>query len=142
MKNTGKPSEEIFDSAWFRLGKRAYVYEFEDAAKATGRNRRVVGIKNQPSDRLVTFEGETFYAEIKSTVHPTLFQFSLLRPTQGGYATMIRAAGGCYDIFVHSLAHDRWFRVPYAAVKTAVGEGRSSLRWEELGPFSWTFPIV
>jgi penicillin-binding protein-related factor A (putative recombinase) len=96
----------------------------------------------RPSDRLVTFEGETFYAEVKSTTHERLFPFSLLRPTQSGYATMILAAGGRYDIFVHSLFHDRWYRVPYAAVKAAVKEGRGSFRWDELEPYTWSFPVA
>jgi penicillin-binding protein-related factor A (putative recombinase) len=142
MRNDGTESEDIFDRAWFLLGKRAYVYEFEDAKKATGRNRRVVGIKNQPSDRIVTFDGETFYAEVKSTIEERRFPFSLLRATQGAYARMIVAAGGRYDIFLHSLAHDRWYRVPYAVVKAVSEAGTKSMTWAELEPYSWSFPAV
>lgn len=138
MKNTGRPSEDIFDSAWFRLGKAAHVFQFTDAAKATGRNQRVTYIPPQPCDRLITFEGETFFAEVKSTVDKNRFHASLIRATQRGFAGQILAAGGRYDIFVHSIAHDRWYRVPYQALE--VTTGRASMTWAELQPFAWELP--
>lgn len=140
MKNTGKPSEEEFDKAWARLGKRAHVFKFVDSAAATGLNGRKTNTGNQPSDRLLTFEGQTIYAEIKSTVDERNFPFSLLRTTQGAYAAGVIAAGGTYDVFVHALAYGRWYRVPYALIRDTKAAGRASLSWLELAPYAWRFP--
>ena len=137
MKNTGRKSEDIFDEAWKRLGKVAHVFTFTDASKATGLNGRKTLIAAQPSDRLVTYQGKTFYAEIKSTWDETCFQFSLLRPTQGAYAAAIIAAGGVYDVFIHALATDLWYRVPYPVIKAAP---QKHLKWQELSKYLWSFP--
>lgn len=131
-KNTGKPSEKLFDEAFTRMGKQAFVFKFTDAAEARGTNKKPVIIKAQPSDRIVTLNGHTFYAEIKSTTHATRFDFSLLRQTQGAYARMIEAAGGSYDIFIHALLPNVWFRIPYSLVWATKAAGRSSLTFAEL----------
>lgn len=141
MRNDGKQSEEIFDDAWTVLGKRAHVFTFVDTAKATGMNRKKVNTGAQPSDRLVTFEGVIHYAEIKSSIDPDVFKFSLLRPTQSAYAAFVLAAGGPYFVYFHSLPYDRWFRIPYQVIKDAKAAGRGSLKIEELEPYAWTFPI-
>lgn len=139
-KNTGKLSEQIFDETFARMGKRAYVFKFTDASEATGMNKRVVGIKAQPADRLLCVDGETCLAEVKSTVDPRKFSFSLLRPTQSAHAKMILAAGGRYDVFIHSLAHDRWYRVSYAAIRAQRDLGQGSMSWEMLSPLEWKLP--
>jgi penicillin-binding protein-related factor A (putative recombinase) len=140
--NTGKPSEAAFDNAWKRVGKTAHVFKFTDAAESRGMNRKAVGIKPQPSDRLLTYQGKTIYAEIKSTIDERNFPFSLLRPTQGAFAAAILAAGGDYDLFIHSLATNRWFRVPYAVVQKVRAAGKSSISWDNLSQFAWNFPNV
>lgn len=140
MRNTGKPSEEEFDKAWARLGKKAHVFTPTDAAKATGLNKKKTQIEAQPSDRIVTHAGRTFYAEIKSTIDEARFEFSLLRKTQSAHAAGVLAAGGTYDVFVHALAYDRWYRVPYQAIQLAKGAGRGSIPWVDLTPYAWSFP--
>lgn len=137
MKNTGQPSEKIFDAEWKKVGKTAYVFTFTDAAKATGLNGRKTMISAQPSDRLLTHNGVTSYAEIKSTIDPDNFRFSLLRTTQSAAAAFVVAAGGLYEVFIHSLAHDRWYRVPYAVIKAA---HQKHLKWQDLKEYEWTFP--
>ena len=142
IKNTGKPSEKLFDDAWKRLGKVAHVFAFTDASEATGTNKRRTHIKAQPSDRLVTFRGVTWFAEVKSTVHETRFDFSLLRTTQGAYAAMIIAAGGVYYAYVHRLATDVWYRLSYQEIQAVKDAGRASLRWDELEGNRWNFPAT
>lgn len=142
MKNNGKPSEEIFDDAWKPLGKKAYVFKFEDTASLRGRNKKAVFAAAQPCDRLVVHDGRTFFAEIKSTIDPERFKFSLLRRVQSYAATAAAAAGGDYFIFIHNLTQDQWFRVPYSVVAAAKAEGRGSLTWAELTPYSWSFPCA
>lgn len=137
MKNTGKPSEKIFDEYWARLGKRAFVFAFTDASEARGTNKKKVYVKPQPSDRLVVFDGYTFFAEIKSTVHETRFDFSLLRATQGAFAAQAIIAGGAYEIFIHALAHDTWYRISYHQIRAIKESGKSSLKWTELKEHLW-----
>lgn len=137
MKNTGRASEKIFDDSWARLGKRAYVFKFTDAAEARGTNKKAVHVKAQPADRMLTYQGVNIYAEIKSTWDPDAFRFSLLRDTQSAYAAFVLAAGGPYDVFIHSLAYDRWYRVPYAVIKAAPNR---SMKWPELESYAWNFP--
>jgi penicillin-binding protein-related factor A (putative recombinase) len=132
VKNTGKKSEHLFDEAFARLGKRAFVFAFTDASEARGVNKKHVTIKAQPSDRVVTLDGETFYAEIKSTTHPTRFDFSLLRTSQGSFARMIEAAGGTYKVFIHSLTSNEWFVVPYKMIRATKLAGTSSFQFSEL----------
>ena len=142
MKNNGKPSEEIFDDAWKPLGKRAYVFKFEDTASLRGRNKKAVFAAAQPSDRLLVHDGQTCFAEIKSTIDPVRFKFTLLRRVQGFAAASAIAAGGSYDVFIHNLSQNQWFRLPYSVIAAAKEEGRGSLTWDELSPYSWSFPLA
>ena len=142
VKNTGKPSEDIFDDAWKFLGKKAYVFKFTDTAEARGMNRSRVMIKAQPSDRMLTYQGINLYAEIKSTIDPDTFSFGLLRKTQSAYAAGVLTAGGPYDIFLHALNSNTWFRIPYRVVKDARDAGRGSMKFTELKDFTWTFPTA
>lgn len=148
-KNTGKPSEKIFDDAFQVLGKRAYVFTFTDASEATGMNRatgRATNIKPQPSDRLVTVDRRTYYAEVKSSVSKDdRFDFKLLRSTQGMYAAQIIAAGGEYLVFYHHLSTDEWFCFPYSLVRGTKDQGKSSIPLPYLRknhPWNPTFPTM
>jgi penicillin-binding protein-related factor A (putative recombinase) len=139
VKNTGIPSEKIFDDYWASFGRRAALVKFEDAAALYGKNKRPVANAAKPSDRLVTFEGETFYAEVKSTIDPRRFGFNKIRKTQRGYAKQITAAGGRYDFYIHSLHLDQWFRVPAQVILTTEAK---SLSWEELKPYETSLCVT
>lgn len=137
MKNTGKQSEQLFDDHFKRLGKRAFVHKFIDAAMLYGMNsKRIVNLPPAPSDRLVTCDGLTFYAEVKSTVDPNSFRFKLLRKVQSGIGTMVLRAGGEYFVFIHAIALGKWFRVPYAMIEQWE-ENTSSTPWSSLSNFEW-----
>jgi hypothetical protein len=138
MRNTGKPSETNFLKFWKRYGKKAHVFRFTDASEATGLNRRVTVIKAQPSDWLITCNGRTWYAETKSTTDTKKFSFSLLRKTQSAFAKMILAAGGEYIVYVHRLATDQWYAVPYAQIDFLREAGKGSMSWDDLSPFEWS----
>lgn len=135
--NTGKPSEQLFEEAWEACGKHAYCERVEDAAALFGLNKRRVASSKKTSDYLVTHRGGMFYAEVKSTEHPRLFEFKLLKTHQLGRARMILAAGGRYEIFVHSLALQRWYRIPAAEVFRVEETGRRSIAWPDLEEFRW-----
>ena len=121
-----------------RLGKRAFFTRLVDAAEIKGKTGKIAkSASSQPSDYILTLDGLTSYAEVKSTGHKTSFAFSLLRPDQVGAAKQVTAAGGSYLIFVHSLVLDRWFCIPWSVIQLAKDEGRGSLAWDELAPLEW-----
>ena len=137
-KNTGKPSEEIFDTHFLRLGKRAYVHKFTDASEVTGMNRGRVGsgfvnVKAQPADRLVVLDGQMFFAEVKSsTALHDRFDFKLLKKGQNAAGAQAIAAGGAYWIYYHHIATGEWFRFEYAWVAQFKQGGHSSIPLDAL----------
>jgi penicillin-binding protein-related factor A (putative recombinase) len=109
-----------------------------DASEIKGRTGKVAtSARSQPSDYILTMDGITSYCEVKSTGNKTSFPFNLLRPSQTGPAKQILAAGGQYWIYVHALALNRWFRIPYDAILAAKNEGLGSLKWSDLERTSW-----
>lgn len=138
MQNTGKASEKQFDDHWLQYGKRALVYKFEDGAALYGLNKKAVANSKKPCDRIVVHDGRVIFAEVKSTQNETSFPFSIIKPGQIGYAKMIRAAGGTYEFFVHSLALNKWFRIPAGVV---LDNDKKSLRWDDLTTLGLEFDI-
>lgn len=140
MKNTGKPSEKIFDDYWRTRGKVAFNFAFADSSSLTGLNGKMVQALAQPSDRLVIHDGKVEFAEIKSTQDDTAFRFSLLRKKQSAFAAFILAAGGTYSVYVHRLLTDEWFRVPYQIINIVKEQGSQSIPWAEMQRvFRWSF---
>lgn len=133
-KNTGKPTESDFERVLTRLGKRAYFKRLVDAAEVYARVGRRGFTTSQPSDYIVTLDGQTFFAEVKSTVDPVSLKPSLLKSGQIAHARQIVAAGGSYLIFVQALSTKEWFCFPFNAFPT------SSTPWKELSKFKWHLP--
>lgn len=140
-KNTGKPSETFFENVWQRLGKRAYCYRIADAAEVRGRTGKIGMTRATPSDYIVTFAGETFYAEVKSTQEKTSFPFALLKKGQQAAGPQVIAAGGGYFVFAHNLNTDSWYRIPFAVITAVKDAGRSSIPWSEMETLKWTPPL-
>jgi penicillin-binding protein-related factor A (putative recombinase) len=140
-KNTGKPSETFFENVWIRLGKRAFSYRIADAAEVRGRTGNIGTTRATPSDYVVTFDGVTFYAEVKSTQEKISFPFSLLKKGQKAAAPQVVAAGGGYFVFVHSLTTDTWYRVPFEVIAAVKAIGRSSIPWSEMETLKWKIPL-
>lgn len=105
--NTGKPSEQIFEQTFEGLG--AFVNRISDSFDAA-KQRKVTTRK--PSDFIVTYQGDTFYAEIKSISEKDRFSFSSIQPEQWRVATRVYRAGGKYYFYLHFIAFNRWFKVP------------------------------
>lgn len=134
MRNSGKPSEHIFENKISAHGKNGYFYRIPDAAEVRGRTGRIGYIRKTPSDYIVTLYGETFYAEIKSTVNPKFFAKSFLKIGQKNAARQVLAAGGQYLIFIHSLATQEWYRVP---ANVLIETPKTTFSWTELQHFKW-----
>lgn len=134
-KEAWELAEDEFDNHWRRMGKRAFLFEFKDARHLRGMNKRATAVGKQPSDRLVTFQGKTFFAEVKFTDHPSRFDFSLIKPGQHGTGLMVVAAGGEYRVYVKSGAHDQWYLIPYQDIRDW---HKKSMTWEDLQPYKVT----
>lgn len=122
-------AEDDFDKHWKKLGKKAHLFEFKDARYLRGMNKRPTAVGNQPSDRLVTYEGVTFFAEVKYTDDPKRFHFNRIKPSQIAFATQCCAAGGDYRIYIKSGFHNQWYCVPFPVIQ---GTDGASLTWDEL----------
>lgn len=132
-KNTGKPSEREFENTLeFIYGKAVHIVEFYDAAYLHGLNKRAVIAPEQPADRLVTANGQTFFAEIKSVLDGTAFPFSIIKTNQLVAAKKQMLSGGLYFFFVHNLATDTFYIVPAAEVFATIEAGKKSLKWSEM----------
>jgi len=125
-------AEDDFDDYFKRKGKRAFVFKFPDAAEIYGRVGKIGQTRAVPSDRIVTCEGETYFAEIKSTEDPLRFKRSLLRKSQSAFATQVIAAGGLYLVFVKALVLNCWYVMPY---RRATAE--PSVLWTDLRDCIW-----
>ena len=131
--NDGMTSEDIFDAHWTLKGKAAANYSFTDTRKLRGAGGK--GFANaRPSDRIVTFNGEMFFAEVKSTQNKTSFPYSNIEPSQMGWARRITAAGGLYFFFIHALVPNQWFRVPAEYVLTS---DKRSANFKEIAHYEW-----
>lgn len=139
-KNTGKPTEALFESSILALGKQGYFYRIKDAAAIKGLTGSVgAGIDATPSDYICAVLGKTFFAEVKSTQHETLFEFKLLKKGQNAHGARIVAAGGGYLVFVHRMLTDDWYVIPMSAIRAHEATmNRKSMAWTEMGAFRCT----
>ena len=135
-RNTGALAEEEFESFWQAQGKSAHLVRFRDNKDMRGLNHgRALNAFKQPSDYLLTCQGQTLFAEVKSTDNPAGFRLAQIAPHQLGSAQRVVAAGGRYDFFIRSK--DRWFRVPAQVVLAATAR---TLRWADLEPYAFPIP--
>lgn len=133
MKNTGAPSEQQFEDLMLATyGKRVYCYRIPDAKDAYGLNGHAVITEPRPSDYIVTANGDMFYAEVKSTVSKTHAVFKL-RKGQTAAITRQIAAGGKYFVFVHSIHHGKWYKLPFHEFKTV-----PTWSWNDLAKYRIT----
>lgn len=132
-KNTGKSSEQIFENTLRKLyGSKVFIQEFYDAAYLHGLNKKPVKAPEQPADRLVTLNGQMFYAEIKSVSKGTSFPFGMIKPNQLRASKLALLAGGNYLFMVHDLQSDIFYRVPASLVLSTQEAGKQSLKWSEM----------
>lgn len=136
-KNTGKPSERAFEARLSSAGKAAYFYRIKDAAAIKGLTGKIGNVDATPSDYIVVIDGLTEFAEVKSTLDPERFSFSLLGKGQNSHAQRILTAGGGYRIYIHALVSGQWYRIPRLAIDSYQKFGRASLRWDEMNFYRW-----
>lgn len=128
-KNDGTAAEDAFE----KLIKADDLYRFPDKKALTGLNGgRKVGDFPKPSDYLVTMQGETFYAEVKSVQSATSFPFADIRPAQRAKALKMAAVGGRYDFYIWSFGLGKWFLMTEELFAMAAKAGAKSIKFEEL----------
>ncbi|GJE78124.1 Holliday junction resolvase RecU [Methylorubrum suomiense] len=139
MRNTGKPTEALFEASITALGKDGYFYRIKDAAAIKGLTGRVGHVDATPSDYICAVLGKMFFAEVKSTQHETLFEFKLLKVGQNAHGARITAAGGQYLVFVHRLATGDWYILPMNVIRDyETNNSRKSMAWTEMEWFECT----
>lgn len=138
MAYSWKNAEKDFVESWKRFGKRAVCIRLTDtaAAKAVAGTRAFVAA--QPSDYIVTWEGRTFFAEVKSTTDERAFHFKHIRKQQIAAARRITKAGGEYLFFICRIRPDGqdWFLVPAQVVIETIPI-KKHLTWSELSDYAY-----
>lgn len=138
MRNTGKPSEALFEASITALGKHGYFYRITDAADVRGITGRVgTGMHATPSDYIISVRGVVEFAEVKSTNDLTKFPFSLLKKGQRSHGKQIVASGGLYRVYIHRLKMDTWYRIPLRSIQAVQQAGPQSIPWEQMEQFKW-----
>lgn len=128
-------AQKQFESFWPL--KSHHCYAFEDTREAMGASgSRKVFTKARPSDYLVTAEGITFFAEVKSSQDEVSFSLNNIRKAQWQCSIQITYAGGNYDFFIRREQIGQWYRVP-AKVMIETFKIKKSLKWTELEPYKW-----
>lgn len=138
-KNDGKHYEGVFQEELESFYKKnIFIHRFQDTgdatARANGRGRRtgrrktMVYLEAQPSDFLVTLEGQTAYVEVKDCNSKTSFPFSNITAGQIIAAKRQVAAKGMYLFVIHHKT--TWYGVPAEVILGTTK--RKSLPWKDL----------
>lgn len=131
MKALWKTAEEDFVASFDHYGKGAFVCRLPDTAAAKAVGGQKAFIQAQPSDFIVVVEGQTFFAEVKSSQDEVSFHFSNIQKGQLAASRRATMAGGVYLFFIKSEFHNQWFCLPAALVNTTL-RSKKSLKWTEL----------
>lgn len=124
-------AEEEFES-WFS-GKEHFVYKFEDARAVMGALKsRKVFVQGRPSDYLVTSNGVTFFAEVKSCENSTSFAFSNIQKAQWKCAIRMVAAKGLYFFYIRREPERIWYKVPGAFFVSLFNSDVKSVKWKDM----------
>ena len=135
-------AEDDFQEHWRQFGKHAYCFAFHDTREAMGATgSRRVYTSEQPADFLVTFDGQTFFAEVKSSQNATSFPLADLRASQTSTSIVVEAAGGQYFFFLKNETEGRWYQIPGHVLVSLRKAGIKSVKWGDLKQFEvFNFP--
>lgn len=129
-----KKAEHDFEDFFLDAGKDVYVHRLPDTAVAKATGGKGGFIAAQPADYVVTLKGETFYAEVKSTIDEKTFHFSNIRKQQMAASRRIIRAGGKYLFFIKSLEWDRWYCLCASVLHN---HPTKSMTWEQLKAYEY-----
>jgi penicillin-binding protein-related factor A (putative recombinase) len=133
-----KEAETAFRSSWER-NPAADLYRFEDMADIKfGKQQATRIVARKPSDYIVTYRGQTFYAEVKSVEKDPRFSFDKVQSGQWQRAVGVTAAGGRYLFFIYFGGVNQWFKVPASRLLELYHAGKKSANMKDLGGLEWT----
>lgn len=131
-KNDGKEAEKAFEDYW-NAKPLTVLYRFNDQRDLRGLNGgRPVGDFPKPADYLLTHQGHTIYAEVKSTRSKTSFPFGDIRPSQKSMALRQAAVGGPYFFYIFSYGLGEWFFMDAKTFASVLDAGKASIKFEDL----------
>lgn len=131
-----KKAEKDFEDHFSQYGKAAFVGRLTDTASAKAIAGKRAFVAAQPSDYIVTVEGQTFYAEVKSTKDERSFHFSNIRKGQLTASRRVVKARGVYLFFVKSEYHGQWYCVPAQKIHEVFRQ-KKHLTWIELEEYKY-----
>lgn len=103
-----KKSQADFERDANSVGLNCFLHRFVDNSDLMNRgNRGHASLPRQPSDYLVVFKGQTFFAEVKATEQEK-FSLSRIEPAQWAAMMKAKVAGGRYYVFIWRPTLLKW----------------------------------
>lgn len=99
---------------------------------------RKVFTEERPSDFLVTDNGHTFFAEVKSSQHETSFSLGNIQRGQWRCAIRTCAAGGSYFFYIKHEVTSIWYKVPAQFFISLFDDGIKSVKWQNISNYRMT----
>lgn len=139
--NTGKFSEQEFVRKMTEAyGKNVYIHRYLDTNEIKGMTGSGF-VASNPSDYTVTLNGLMEYAEVKSISNKTTsFSFSHFTKAQVAGMKQQIAAHGAYNIYLHVLETNQWYKFSAGLVERIKGNGKKSVTLKELENYKWVLP--
>lgn len=135
MQNDGKEAEVAFVKHWEKVG---HIERFRDKRDLSGLNKGAqLADFAKPSDFLVSSPDHPLhYAEVKSTVNATRFDFAKIQKGQSAAALKsARRGDGRYTFYIFSYPLGRWFTMSCKAYAAALDDGNRSIKFDALTPW-------
>lgn len=133
MKDWKKAEAIVYK--YFSEQKGSFIHRFidtHDINAQLGRfkeGKEMVFTYRKPSDFIVTYHGNTFYAEVKTTVN-VKGTTNALFSEQEGMRNRILKADGRYFYFIYSFIKNQWYVVPGFIIAE-----NPNRKWEEIDNF-------
>ena len=128
--------EKVIYDYFNNKSKESVCVRFQDtldASKKSGlfskNSPRLIPMERNPSDFMITDNGDTYYAEVKHTENTTYITSSLLSE-QKMFRDRILKAGGKYIYYIYADNIHQWYAIPGQVFKD-----RSNVKWKELGQY-------
>ncbi len=131
-KNNGKASEKIFFSQLKSImdnDPKFIVGRFADTHDA--RNF----LPPAPSDYYITYDGQPWLVEVKSSVDPIRFPWKNISGKQLGFSKRYIHAGWESIFPIHRVELGVWYFVPFKFIWAQMKGGKSSIKWDLLDIF-------
>lgn len=135
MQNDGKEAERAFIKHWEQVG---HIERFRDKRDLSGLNKgaRLADFA-KPSDFIISSPNVSLhYAEVKSTVHATRFDFGKIQTGQSAAALKEAKRGhGAYIFYIFSFPLGKWFILSCREYAAALDSGNRSVKFADLTPW-------